>query len=128
MPKVTKIKSLQYLGNISKKRRVIHFICCMKIHIKVFYKLIPFLQGAIARHPQSTKNNKFAISFQYLKKEGRGEVGFLHANNIKLSNKLALSIVVGVAHHIQSNQDDKFVKYLQYLKMGRSVDEAVSWE
>ena len=35
-----------------------------------------FLVG-MGRHAQSTQNNKFAISLQYLKKEGRNEVGFL---------------------------------------------------
>ena len=33
---------------------------------------------AIARHAQSTHNNKFEISLQYLKKEGRAELDFLH--------------------------------------------------
>ena len=33
----------------------------------------------IASHAQSTQNSKFVISLQYLKKEGRDEVDFLHA-------------------------------------------------
>ena len=49
---------------------------CMKINIKVFYKLIPSFFVAIARHAQSTQNNKFTISLQYLKEEGRVEVDF----------------------------------------------------
>ena len=49
---------------------------CMKINIKVFYKLIPSFFVAIARHAQSTQNNKFTISLQCLKEEGRVEVDF----------------------------------------------------
>ena len=33
----------------------------------------------MARHAQSTQNNKFAISLQYLKNKERGEVDCLHA-------------------------------------------------
>ena len=34
----------------------------------------------LARYAQITKNNKFAISLQYLKKEASDAVDFLHAN------------------------------------------------
>ena len=34
----------------------------------------------VARHAQITKNNKFAISLQYLKKEVSDEVDLLHAD------------------------------------------------
>ena len=54
-------------------------IFCMKINIKVFYKLIVLFLLVIARHDQSTQNNNFVILLQYLKKEGRDEVDFLHA-------------------------------------------------
>ena len=33
----------------------------------------------MARHAQIAQNNKFAISLQYLKKEKRDKVDFLHA-------------------------------------------------
>ena len=47
---------------------------------KVFYKLIsPFLV-AIGRHAQYNQNDIFAKSLQYLKKEERDEVDFLHAD------------------------------------------------
>ena len=39
----------------------------MKINIKVFCKLILSVLVAVARYTQSTHNNKFAISLQYLK-------------------------------------------------------------
>ena len=34
----------------------------------------------VSRHAQITQNNKFAISLQYLKKEVRDKVDFLHAD------------------------------------------------
>ena len=34
----------------------------------------------MTRHAQITKNNKFAISLQYLKKELRDKVDFLHVD------------------------------------------------
>ena len=84
MPKVPKITSLQYLSNISRKRPGINLIFCMKIKIKVFYKLIsPFLV-AIARHAQNTQNNNFGKSLQYFKKEWSDEDDFCMHVNITL--------------------------------------------
>ena len=74
MPKVPKITSLPYLCNISRKGSKINDFFCMKINIKVFYKLVVLFLLVIARHAQSTQNYKFVISLQYLKKEGRDEV------------------------------------------------------
>ena len=60
-------------------------IFCMKIsRIKDFYKLIVIFLVVIARHAQNAQNRKFAISLQYLKREGRDESDFLHAD--KMSN------------------------------------------
>ena len=85
---------------------------CMKINIKVFYKLIPSFFVAIARHVQSTQNNKFTIS------QGRREgwSWFLHADKQKRPYKMILPIVVGVVSRAQSTWNGKFVKYLQCLK------------
>ena len=55
-------------------------IPCLEINIKPFYKLIPLFLLAMARHAQSTQNNKFAVSLQDLKKEGRIELDFMHAD------------------------------------------------
>ena len=52
----------------------------MILDIKVFYKLVILFLLVIARHAQSTRNSKFVISLQYLEKEGRDEVDFLHAD------------------------------------------------
>ena len=48
--------------------------------IKVSYKDIPSLLMGMIKHCQSTQSNKFAISLQYLKKEVRNGVHFLHAD------------------------------------------------
>ena len=80
--------SLQYL--LKQVRDEVVFFC-MQINIqvpytfvstlwvyKVSYKLtVSFLMGMI-KHSQSTQINKFAISLQYLKKEIRKGIHFLH--------------------------------------------------
>ena len=38
-----------------------------------------FLMGMV-KHSQTSQNNKFVISLQYLKKEVRGEADFFYAN------------------------------------------------
>ena len=48
--------------------------------IKVSYKVILSLLIGMIKHSQSTQSNKFAISLQYLKKQVRAAVHFLHAN------------------------------------------------
>ena len=45
-------------------------IFCMKINIKVFYKMVVSFLLIIARHAQSTQNSKFVISVEYLTKKG----------------------------------------------------------
>ena len=55
-------------------------IFCMKISIKVFYKLLVSLLLVIAKNAQNTQKSKLVISLQYLKKEGRDEVDFLYAD------------------------------------------------
>ena len=55
-------------------------IFCMQINAKKFYKLIVSLWVRIARHAQSTQNNKFTISLQDLKESVKNEVDFLPAN------------------------------------------------
>ena len=50
------------------------------LYTKVFDKLIVSLWMCVARHAQSTQNNKFAISLQYLKENVKNEVDFLPAD------------------------------------------------
>ena len=46
--------------------------------IKVSYKVMLLLVIGMIKDSQSTQSNKFAISLQYLKKEVRNGVHFLH--------------------------------------------------
>ena len=55
-------------------------IFCLKRNIKVFYQLTVSFLLVLARCAQSTQNNKFVISLQYLRKEGKAEVDFLQAD------------------------------------------------
>ena len=55
-------------------------IFCLKRNIKVFYQLTVSFLLVLARYAQSTQNNKFVISLQYLRKEGKAEVDFLQAD------------------------------------------------
>ena len=66
----------------------------------------------IVRHSQSTQSNKFAIPSQYLKKEVRDGVHFLHANKHQSFYKLALSFLMEVAN-AHSTQNRKLVMFLQ---------------
>ena len=77
---VVKIASFQYLCNILRKRGRINMIFIMKISIKVFHRLVVLFLFLIARHAQSTQNCKCVISLEYLKKDGRDEVDFFHAD------------------------------------------------
>ena len=70
MPKVPNVTSLRYVFNISRKSWGINTTFCMKINNKVFYLLVVLFLLVIARHAQSTKNSKFVMSIQYLKKKG----------------------------------------------------------
>ena len=55
------------------------------------------------KHSQSTQSNKFAISLQYLKKEVRKGVHFLHADEQSFY-KLGLLFLMEVAGYVESNQ------------------------
>ena len=81
--------------------------------IKDAYKVIPsFLLGMI-KHSQSTQTNKFAISLQYVKKEVRKGVHFLHADEHQSSYKLGLLFLMEVAWYVQSTEKRKLVIFLQ---------------
>ena len=77
IPKVPKIASLQHLSNVSEVMDKFDFCYILKLNIKILYKLvISSILLTIARHTQSTQDNKFAI-FQ----EGGYELDFLYADN-----------------------------------------------
>ena len=75
----TQKRKFAYLCNISMKNMGLKWFFCLQINRKVFYKAILFLV-CISRLAQSTQNNNFAISLQYLKENGKSEVDFLLAN------------------------------------------------
>ena len=90
----------------------------------------------MVKHSQSFQNVKFAMSLQYLQKQVRDDVDFLHADKhqsflqvyfntlgIKVSYKLILSLLMGMIKHSQSTQINKFAISLQYLK--KEVREGV---
>ena len=50
----------------------------------------------VTRHSQSTQNNKFAISLQYLKKELSDEVDFLYADKHEGLQQIDPLILMGM--------------------------------
>ena len=48
----------------------------------------------MVKHSQSSQNSKFAMSLQYLKKEVRDEVNFLHAGKHQSFYKLVLPFLM----------------------------------
>ena len=77
------------------------------------YKVILSLLLDMIKHSQSTQSNKFAISLQYLKKEVRKRVHFLHADEHQSFYKLGLLFLMKVARYVQSTPNRKLVILLQ---------------
>ena len=72
-----------FMCKISKNKWEIELTFGIEINIKVSYKLILSFLVGLARHAQSTQDNRFAISLQYLQKEVGDEVDFLHVDKHK---------------------------------------------
>ena len=70
----------------------------------------------VARHAQSTQNNKFVISLQYLKENVKHKVDFLHADEHESLLQVNSMIWMGMVKHSESSQNSKFAMSLQYLK------------
>ena len=66
------------------------------------------------KHSLSSQSNTFAISLQYLRKEVRDKVHFLHADKHETFYKMAFSFLTEVARHVKSTQNRKVVIFLQY--------------
>ena len=62
------------------------------------------------------KNNKFAISSQYLKKEVSDEVDFLLADKHQSLLQIDTIILTGMVMYFQISQNSKFAMFLFYLK------------
>ena len=71
---------------------------------------------AIVRYAQITINSKSEISLQYLKKEGRDELDFLHAGKYQIFLQGMISILVANTRHAQSTHNNMFGKSLEYVK------------
>ena len=82
---------------------------------------LSLLMGMI-KHSQSTQSNKFSLSLQYLKKEVRDGVHFLHADKHQCFYKLALYLLMEGVRQVQSTQNRKLVILLQYLKK-KNIDK-----
>ena len=85
----------------------------------------------MVRHSQSSPKSKFVMSLQYLRKEVRDEVDFLHVDKhqsflqvdfnilgIKVSYKVVLSLLMGRIKHSQSAQSNKFTISPKKVKNG----------
>ena len=59
--------------------------------------------------------NKFSISFQYLKENVEDEVDFLHAEEHKGFLQINAKVLIRMVKYSQSSQNTKFLKSLQYL-------------
>ena len=79
------------------------------------------------KHSQSTQSNKFAVFLQYLKKEVRNGVSFLHADKHQSFYKLTLSFLMEVARHVQRNQNRKLGIFFQYIMKKVSQLLCVLW-
>ena len=65
---------------------------------------------------ESTRNNKFPIASQYLKKEVRDGIHFFHANKYQIFCELAMEFLMEVTRHAQSTLNEKLGIFLQYIK------------
>ena len=73
------------------------------------------LMGMV-KYSQSSQNSKVAMSLQYLKKELRDEVDFLHGDKHQSFNKLESSFLMEVAKFVESTQNRNSVIFLEYAK------------
>ena len=88
---------------------------CLHINTKVFCKLLVSFWVCVSRLTQSTQNNKFAKPWQYLKENGKNEVGFLFADKHQRFLQVD-TIILGVPRHAQITHNNKFAISLQYNK------------
>ena len=96
---------------------------CLQKNRKVFYRMLVSFWVCISRFTQRTQNSQLAISLQYLKENGKNEVGFLFADKHQRFLQID-TIILGVARHAQITQNNKFSISLQYLqkKVSDEVD------
>ena len=88
----------------------------MQKNIKDFFKLKLSFLLRVAKHAQITQNKKFAISFQYRKKEVSDEVDFLHTDKHGNFLKIDTMIFDGDDQAFPKFPKLQFAMSLQYLK------------
>ena len=76
-------------------------------------------------HTQITENNKFAISFQNIKKEVSDEVDFVHAEKRESFLQINTIILIGMVKNSQSSPNNNFPMFLQDLKKKKKVRDGV---
>ena len=72
-------------------------------------------------HTQITENNKFAISFQNIKKEVSDEVDFVHAEKRESFLQINTIILIGMVKNSQSSPNNNFPMFLQDLKKKKKL-------
>ena len=92
------------------------FIFDIEINMEVFYMLMLSFCVCVTRHAQSTQNNQFAISLQYLKKDVSDELDFLHAYKHKGLLQIDTMTLMEICRHYQKSQNNEFSMSLQYFK------------
>ena len=92
------------------------FIFDLEINMEVFYMLMLSFWVCVTRHAQSTQNNQFAISLQYLKKDVSDELDFLHADKHKGLLQIDTMTLMEICRHYQKSQNNEFSMSLQYFK------------
>ena len=92
------------------------FIFEIEINMEVFYMLMLSFWVCVTRHAQSTQNNQFAISLQYLKKDVSDELDFLHADKHKGLPQIDTMTLMEICRHYQKSQNNEFSMSLQYFK------------
>ena len=104
MPKVPQIRSLHIFAISPEQESMgdeVGFLPCV----------------CVARYVKSTQNNKFTISLQYLKENGKNEIDFLTADKLQWFVEIDF-IILGVCGqaYAQISKKNKFDISLQSLK------------
>ena len=108
----TQNRKFAYLRNISRHGDEVALFFADKY--ESFLQNARIILGMCKQACQSTQNNNFAISLQYLKENGKNEVGFSLADKHQRFLQID-TIILGEARHAKITQNNKFAISLQYL-------------
>ena len=101
--------------NILRKKRMIKFIFCMQINIKVFYKLILSFWVSVTRYAQSTQNTFAYFSNISINAWGMKLIFCLQIQT-KYFYKMIVSFWLCIARHVQSTENNQFTISLENMK------------